>query len=150
MDLIFNPLHLEFLMGMGAGWLYEKRKIPPLWISIALVGLCLWLLVTRGGGHRALVCGGIGFGLVLVALAVEPKLGALGRYGAVLGDASYDLYLIHLPLVVTMARMRGRFGLRSDYLGLVVSLVFAQAVSLMCWKFFDQPLQKRLNSMLLG
>lgn len=108
---MLNPLVLEFLMGCIVAVAYQRIRPQRLHVVIAIFGLvafaagCTWFWSTGQAGAglygaiaRVLVFGGSGAVIVLgLALteASRPASWVLVR----LGDVSYTIYLLHLPLI---------------------------------------------------
>ncbi len=139
--LVFSPFQFEFLLGMGCGWLYDRQKLPSPWLSI----LTLVLLGIAGSLFelsRWLLWGGMGALLCLAFLAFEVWFKRAPRGVLLLGDSSYALYLIHLPVVTLIARFfRGDIGGTIRWAALVGTLVFCEVLAIAVWKYFDEPVQ---------
>lgn len=151
----FSPLHILFAMGLLAAWLLRRGNIPqptPLLIfgtlifsgSIAFAG---W------AGHTAettYLSAGLGSTLALLGAAELETQGRLRthRWLAFLGDASYSIYLIHFPVVSTVARIAFRLDPQPRLpLGLWMLLMFAAGTIAGCLLhvFVERPLLKWLG-----
>lgn len=115
-----DPIVLEFAIGMGLALIWHHGFRLPRWLAFLLgaVGLAVLALdldgmneianfaVDPNGFGRLAACGlpmALLFGAIVLA---EPAFSSRSRWGsfmALLGDASYALYLFH-PLVVVLAR----------------------------------------------
>ena len=110
LQIIFNPLTLEFIFGGLVFVLLRSQIEIPLWggwlsvaIGILLVGLGLGKIQVdpnHGTLARSLTLGG-GIALGFLALMVFEKQRQVlsSKWLVGLGDASYSLYLWHLPVV---------------------------------------------------
>jgi peptidoglycan/LPS O-acetylase OafA/YrhL len=155
----------EFLLGILLGRLYLGAEWPPsvrallgspagaTALSAGAAALALALLAASGSIPYPLVHNGLlapVFALLIVSLA--PGRGALAACLAtpamvLLGEASYSLYLIHVPLGVIWDKivhplMGPRYaGTLRDWSAFVA---FAVAASIGCYRFVERPLQKRV------
>jgi peptidoglycan/LPS O-acetylase OafA/YrhL len=107
MQMLFNPLILEFVAGMIAALLYARLS-PKIWAAPTLIGLSLAsAYFIFDGGHRVL------FGLSLAPLVLGLALAEthfrfrIPSVMLLLGGASYAIYLIHNPLQSLVARVVG-------------------------------------------
>ncbi len=109
----FAPVHLLFGMGMAAAFLLERRTIvPPLMlVSSGLVLIFatilneLWFKAfTNEANTVAYGLGSMGIVLGLAKIEVAGRL-RVPRFFALLGDASYSLYLIHVIVLVGIAKI---------------------------------------------
>lgn len=97
-------IDLEFLLGIFAAWMLTREPLPA------------WMLVLSAVAALALFCG-LGERLffaaaVAAALPLAIRLELSGRVSVarpltLLGDASYAIYLVHLPLVSVVVRIVG-------------------------------------------
>jgi exopolysaccharide production protein ExoZ len=148
-----NPIILEFLMGVG---LAHAPRWKPALLGVPLGLAALFLLAPTGyhntfspvdmlSGHeawrRVAFLGLPAAAVVWGAMQIEMKPGVL----TYLGDASYALYLIHLPIVlVTVDLLLKVPGLPVD----VVVVVAMAAAVLLAWRvheLFEKPLLRRLR-----
>jgi exopolysaccharide production protein ExoZ len=108
----FSAANLLFLMGIAAAWLVRRPVRAP-WLLLVL-GVGLFLAT----GLRDAVFGGAGPYLRLLGFGLGSMLGIIGavalessgrltvhRVWARLGDASYSLYLIHMPVLSAEAKI---------------------------------------------
>lgn len=113
--LIFSPFNFEFVLGCFAGWLVGVPRLqnvsPRIWQALVIGGVLLYLLAAASRlpveivGNRVMLMGLIAFLVVLGSAGNE--LGDVSRIGknrrvwtlglVLLGDASYSLYLLHVP-----------------------------------------------------
>jgi peptidoglycan/LPS O-acetylase OafA/YrhL len=100
-----SPFCLEFFLGIGAAVVLSRRTVPfsGLLLTIglagfALAGLCEVAGRLYGFGATARLAYGICSLMLIVALVERERSGRLKvpRFIAVLGRASYSVYLVHL------------------------------------------------------
>jgi peptidoglycan/LPS O-acetylase OafA/YrhL len=98
----------------------------------------------------------IGYGLCAAALIValvQAEQQRPGRFRqpfvAILGDASYALYLIHFPLIAVLCKLavgvglHGVFGMAVSFVGIFVACI---AVSMLFHLWIEKPILKALSS----
>ncbi|HEX2717564.1 MAG TPA: acyltransferase, partial [Gemmatimonadaceae bacterium] len=156
--LKFLPLtHVhEFVLGIVAGRWFLRGETPR-WLTAAGVGAVL-LIVAAMVANRvvpyALLHTGLLaplFAVVICALATArlPGTRVLARPLAVrLGEASYALYLIHLPLGRYTIALLLALGLSWGWLPLIAFIVAAQAVSYGVFRLVEEPFRRRLRAAL--
>lgn len=162
-NFLLSAYHLQFLAGAAAALLFvhlpAKSGMP--WLKL---GLALWLatmllstyVIDGSLLHRtermlrgvllASSFGPILFGLAQMNRQKLPLPGFIIR----LGDASYTLYLLHLPLLalwmwcwVNLFGTGGGGVVAAMYVGLYVILCLI--VSLWHWRHIERPLTRRLR-----
>ncbi len=128
-----NSLMLLFGMGMATAWLVQSgwRMPRPLWVA-AVAGLLFFCV-----GAAEAVFGkephynqlNMGYGLcaaVLIVALVQAERERPGRFdnraAALLGDASYAMYLIHFPLIAVLCKAAVALGLHG-FTGAVVAFI---------------------------
>jgi exopolysaccharide production protein ExoZ len=115
--LITNPLTFEFLMGCAAAWLAREaalRKIAP-WAVLVGLGWLGVAAMTRAhdpdsvmaDSVRRMLLFGPPFTLIVFGVASLDIAGSLrsGGWLSSLGEWSYALYLVHVPVFAAMARL---------------------------------------------
>jgi exopolysaccharide production protein ExoZ len=109
-----NPLMLQFLAGAVLGRLARARALPESgagWLMLGM-GLAAFAIMAATGFvdelWRPLIWGGPAILIVAGAVAIEAR-GRAPRLPAMktLGDASYSIYLWHLPAVALVAHILG-------------------------------------------
>ncbi len=152
--VVASALTFEFLLGCLAAWLARTRLVFALapWLLVAAVAA----FVTAGALHagapdaaftdtlkRVAWFGGASFLLVLAVGAIDLR----GRLRAArplvaLGDWSYALYLVHVPVFAALARLAAPFALPGgiDNPGWwALMLAVAIAVSWAIHRLFERP-----------
>lgn len=142
--LIANPLLAEFAVGVGIALLAEHRALPGPIGGLVLLSLGVVLLVIPAALGlfselgRPFIWGTPGAFIVAGALALEQS-GAAPRWPALawLGDASYALYLVHVPVEAVVAST-----LRSVDIGwfAALAIVASVVVALATHALVERPL----------
>jgi exopolysaccharide production protein ExoZ len=103
----FNPIILEFCLGMLLGWAYHAKLRLPAWLRPLLLGAAAVGFSWQASLWHPRLPEWLGLGLpsvlavAAVALTERPfALPVINR----LGDASYAIYLVH-PMIIAVARM---------------------------------------------
>jgi exopolysaccharide production protein ExoZ len=108
----FALVNLEFLFGMAAAWalLHRKALLPPNAMLVAAAAACAAAFFLLGGDRNLSVLFGLGLAFLVAALVRWEWSGALRIPAAAvrLGDASYAIYLVHLPLMSLVGRVVAR------------------------------------------
>ncbi len=114
-----NPMLLQFAAGVCLGIAVENGLAPAGWMGAAMIlaALAWWTAVQVGGLFtelwRPLLWGVPAFLTVAGALGLELGPGAIrapawtARAARVLGDASYAIYILHLPATALVAHTLG-------------------------------------------
>ncbi len=123
---LFSGFHLLFAMGMAAAFLFRRGAVPlPGAIAAGgLIGFAVaWALLCVGERTVGLTWAfGLSAALAVLGLAEMERQGRLRFAGAlaVLGDSSYSLYLLHMPVMAA-----GALALKASGLDLPVAVAFA-------------------------
>lgn len=141
---------LSFFGGVVLFRLHAQRMLPRPKVSPLV--LAVVLLATLAMPHEApwlydALCIFLVFPLILVAaISNEPATGwsEAARFSA---NASYPLYLLHLPLMLWIGFVLAHFGL-SPKTQHLVELVAVPALAYAAFVTFDRPVQKALKKLL--
>lgn len=160
LDFLFSPYNLEFLMGVAVAALFLSQN--PIWRhrAILICGVLLFAaaayLVQIGaigldGGSRTIVARVVLFGLasaLLVLGLAASDVSATSRAGRLLsylGDASYSIYLVHLPVMFAMFLPLNGFAITSGP-ALTLLCIAAAGVSVLlgclCHSWLEAPLNR--------
>ncbi len=158
----FAPLHWEFLFGALA---YLLHKRVPRWAALLLVVAALaWI---QGCEHlmpaidvredpRRVIQYGLGFALVCLAGAAlnfkshEERTDAIGLYERIayrLGDWSFALYLLHVPIIQAMVRVAASMHLIQAESTALLAVTVTAACLLISGLFYahvERPLTRRI------
>jgi exopolysaccharide production protein ExoZ len=139
----FQPIVLEFIMGMGLALLFRTGFQLPGWARAALVGLAIGALALNLGLPRVLIWGLPAVALVAAAVLGTdvPRVWGLSR----LGDASYSLYLLH-PFVLAVPRIALGPELATTTPVVLLGGVAACLVAVLAYGWVERPITRALGS----
>ena len=159
--LILSPVNIEIYLGMLAGAIVSKIKVQ---YSFYILGVGAFLLtvsaiLTNNGYHlflndfnRLLLFGVPSFFIILGVSTYETNyyVGA-NKTLLLLGDASYSLYLLHLPFVAAFVKLYPIINIQNDWVYHILWFFLILLVCLLSVKVYQMvelPLIKKLNSQL--
>lgn len=153
---LLNPILLEFVMGMAIGWcavrgigLSPRLAGLALMCGIAALAASAWLDVVMGTFSRPFYWGVPSALLLLATVSLDPFVRRfLGGVPALLGDASYAIYLGHGFVLPFVGVAMSRFGLVTppwQPLALVLSCGISALAGVVVYRLFEQPLTERLT-----
>jgi peptidoglycan/LPS O-acetylase OafA/YrhL len=159
-DVIADPRHLHFLLGMAAAFITRHHRIPAprglLLLGLSGVAACVYVggigygdLSVPGAPNLTLTVG-IASAITLCAL-VELERGQGWRAPAFLrylGDASYAIFLVHLPVLgvyVQIAHARHLEAVVPTPVLYALAILLSLAASVMFYYFVEQPLLSLLR-----
>jgi exopolysaccharide production protein ExoZ len=150
-----NPMLLQFAAGVGLGIAVESRLRPPRWMGAAMIltALAGWTTVQAGGLFtelwRPLLWGVPAFLTVAGALTLElnpraqPLPAPAARAARGLGDASYAIYILHLPATALVAHT---LGWSHPWLFLSAAMAASIAAGLAGRAWVEKPLLRWLRA----
>lgn len=159
MKFIFHPLNIEFFMGVLSALIISKvsgRAGLALIISGSVL-LIAALIINNAGYllfqndfHRVVLFGIPAFMLIVGVVAYEIKFKVKTHNIFLrLGEASYSLYLMHLPVVAAFVRLYPKLNIDNDYvyhgLFLIVIAVICY-ISVLFFRLIEKPIIARLNA----
>ena len=158
--LVLSPMNVEFFLGVLAAVIIPKLS-PRVGLPFILTGLILFL---AGGTfinlqktelhpdlyQRVLLFGPASFFIItgVVKFELNKKVNVHSLL-LKLGEASYSLYLLHLPLMVAFVKIITKFNIQNTAIlhGLMILLiVFICYTSILFYKFVEKPMISKLNS----
>jgi peptidoglycan/LPS O-acetylase OafA/YrhL len=160
--LLLFPMNIEFLM--GAAIVLLVKKVPVSWVYPLLIsGIALFvfgavctnrsLSFFSNGMGRVLFFGMPSFLIILSLVKFELyKNVQLKSIFLQLGDASYSIYLVHLPLVAAFYRILAKMQLNNSVVLYILSIgLFAGVciLGIVVYNKVEKPLIKKLNKALL-
>ena len=103
----FLPVQLLFVFGMIITVIYKKGWISHEQILLSIgAGIVAFVIYRASANQRSFedIIAGLGFGLIMTGLIGLEAKGRIrvSRAWLLLGDASYSIYLIHMPLLAMM------------------------------------------------
>jgi peptidoglycan/LPS O-acetylase OafA/YrhL len=137
---LLNPINLEFILGLACAVGYRMLD-PRYGIALIIAGVATTVMFFLGHQSQRLL---FGFGaamIILGAVLKEEQLGGLIPLALVgLGDASYAIYLIHVPLMSLTSRFAARVVFLHNWpLALIFSLGCGVVVGCAYHYFFERP-----------
>jgi peptidoglycan/LPS O-acetylase OafA/YrhL len=138
---LLNPINFEFILGLGCAVGYRMFD-PRCGIALIIAGVATMVMFFIGDQSQRLV---FGFGAALIILGATMKEGQLGRLIPIalvrLGDASFAIYLIHVPLMSLTSRIAGHVAFLHNWPGaLIFSLGCGVVVGYTYHYLFERPM----------
>ncbi|WP_244832356.1 acyltransferase [Caballeronia sp. TF1N1] len=148
----------EFILGIGAALVFlsvresgmQRQSHALAMVVTALAGLAvfgLWQPPIFPPYFPAYYMQAPFFAILILGLALleRPVLGILNaRWLVRLGEASYSLYLVHLPILL-LAILAG-FDRSNGW----IAIVFAVAFSVVVFQFYEEPMRRYIRARLSG
>lgn len=158
---IFSPFHFEFLLGCLSAYIIRKFPVKHnlVYLICGMAGFVgSWVSILNGGFMEfsvpRIICFGISSALIITGAAsldlTNHKI-PTSKLLLYLGDSSYSLYLVHMPVYYQLDLKYKEYHL-FDSLGYgitsLISLMSALLIGFLFHSFVDKPLQKYLNKMI--
>lgn len=162
MQLLLSPFSLEFQMGMIAAftWKYLARLRLRAWFYVISASICLVGIYVSGGvipsvgvypdnNHLFRVAY---YGLpafILVAFVVQIDAGAFlkaPRWAVLAGDASYAIYLLHLPIINAAYKSFSAWVPHPNFCLSIIGFLAIVAASIASAMAFHLVIERRLIS----
>jgi peptidoglycan/LPS O-acetylase OafA/YrhL len=146
----FSPLHLIFGFGIIAGCIMRRQHIP--WPApLLLSGIVLFTWACHLSNVRTEITDSVrllaGFGATLATLGLVEfeRRGQLRVYAwlALLGDASYSIYLVHYPVLYAIAP-RAAIFLPQHHIALLPAAILLTLLSVAAGLIFHLLLERPL------
>ena len=157
-NIILYPMNIEFFMGIAVALLVPRINFN---ISKLLILLGLLFFITaayfsnadfyifKNAFNRVIVFGIpsmiLLLGVVRMEITKQYKVHNIFLY---LGEASYSLYLIHLPILVAGIKILDKFNFGNNIILQIVTIfliIIICSISILFFKKIEQPLIYRLN-----
>lgn len=165
-ELLVSPMNIEFFLGVFIVLIIDKISKKWVW-PLLLTGILLFLTGAYFSNHEiGMISNGVnpllnrvvlfGFPSFLVILAIVKielnKPIPVKKIFLHLGDASYSIYLIHLPLAAAFYKILRKLHIyNAPLLILLNCLLFATIcfIGIIMYQKIEKPLIKKLNKALL-
>lgn len=152
LSFLLSPYNFIFFAGMAGAVLYKKLGAPEA-IASALAGTVIFFATGLSFAYDtwplsigwSTVSLGLGAALVITGLAALEHRGrfAAPRVLAQIGDASYSLYLLHIPLLAIVCKIAVALGLNQligpAMMAVLLTLVCI-AASIVFYRLIERPL----------
>jgi exopolysaccharide production protein ExoZ len=153
--LISHPLTLEFIIGAGIGLLATKRNLPAakLILQMGCLVLLLEMISIRENPPAMFIqewpriaLFGVPLAMILWGcVGLEQQGGSSPAWSQSLGNWSFALYLIHVPVFAAVGRLAAPLS-RSGRMDNLVLIIFALASAIFAafvlHVLFEKPIQK--------
>ena len=142
LQMVTNPLLLEFIVGMGLAFilpLISKRKILAFALILVVI---LWFILAPFPDANRIITSGIPSLLILTALLCleENKIKFPARLSLFLGGISYVLYLVHFPILAAFAHL----NIPKEF-ALIAAIFFSFLIATLLHYKFEILVQKKLR-----
>ena len=159
LKLLAYPMNVEFFMGVFAALIIPKLS-KKLSVPFIIIGAVLFLFcgVLSNNGYgivsnsfNRVVLFGIPSFFIIVGL-VRFELGKTMDIHSILlslGEASYSLYLLHLPIIVACLKIMEKLNIQNNivlHLLLFALIIFICLASVLFYKWIEKPLINKLNN----
>lgn len=143
-----QPIILEFAAGMGIAVLRRRglRLALPLRAVVALLGVTVLMIAARSpesaGAWSSFAWHGGAAALLVLAAACGERRTAPSipvRTLALVGDASYALYLIHPFVIRGLRELAVRLGMGAPLAFILLALIGSVATALIVHRWFEKP-----------
>lgn len=165
-EVFMFPMNIEFLMGVLIAIYFTKMAkqyiIPTLLVGILLYFVGAFLndqaieVVSNTSNqtlNRVLLFGFPAFLIILSIVKLEmSRVVKVPRLFLELGNASYSIYLVHLPLIVAFFKVISKFHLNNAPVLLLCScaiFVLVCLAGIFIYHTIEAPLIRRLNRLLI-
>ena len=150
-----NPMLMQFAAGVVLGWIAERDALPSAAAGLAMLAgaILLWGVVQTSGVFseimRPLLWGVPALLTAAGAVTLETRARApswvsgFGGPSRRLGDASYAIYLTHLPATAAVAHL---LGVGRPWLFLGAAMIVSTLTGLAVHRWIERPLLRRLRA----
>lgn len=156
--VLFSPMNIEFILGVIIALVYFKinKKLarPILCLGVLLFSIAIYfqnqnVYLFNSSINRVLYFGFPAALIILGAVVLEHfrKIN-ISIIFLNLGDASYSIYLFHLPIVVAFLKLLNHYNIVSEiiiYCLIVVLVIIIYLAGVIIYKNIETPLLKYFN-----
>jgi exopolysaccharide production protein ExoZ len=149
-QVLTDPVMFEFLLGGVVALWFSRKKIPfphpMLWIGVGLLMFAIFGGPTQRGLMSRLFEQGIAAATIFCGVLLLQGRVRWPRWFLLVGDASYSIYLIHLPLIYYVAQPWARRASRAGasggfvYADVGATILLSICVGVACYRFLETPL----------
>lgn len=142
LSVLLNPINLEFVFGMYAAWLAKRMRSGYGGIPLAIFAVCIGVFIVEGLPRERSYIVGLGLACLVVVLVRSEWAGTIrvARPMVLLGDASYAIYLLHLPLMSVLARVNGHIDALAYWpVSIVLGLSASAVIGLAFYRLYERP-----------
>lgn len=156
--MIFHPMNIEFLLGIIAAIVFKKipyrftKTLITIGFLLLFLGAFIYSKQLLPSDLLRLILFGIPSFIIVVALAALEfhKPVVLNNIYISLGDASYSLYLLHLPILAATSKVISRFNFENGFIIHAIflfSIAFLSLLSIIFYKYVERPTVLKLGSL---
>lgn len=160
LTLITYPMNVEFFMGVLAAVIISEIS-PKIAMPLIITGSTIFLIsaifsnsnyVLANNTFNRVILFGIPSFLIITGI-VKYELGNKIKVYAILlllGEASYSLYLIHLPVVAATFKILAKFNVGNNmaiHCIIILIVCIVCYASILFYKFVEMPIITKLNSL---
>ena len=157
-----DPIILEFAFGMALGWASAEGVFfnRPFRLGFAVAGVALLALGAAQAGQLSALPRPLAYGLPAALLVASAALASprrrrvevpLIRWGVILGDASYALYLLHPFVIRALRELVTRTaigGLVGPWAFVMLSILCAAVAAIGVNRVFERPITRATRRLL--
>ena len=150
-EFLFNSVMLEFILGAGIATAYIKGKFSHrrewVWLALGVV-LLFFLAKFPADSSFRIVTRGLPAALIFIFILLSDKKISWPRVFLLIGNSSYSIYLMHIPILYivaprVMVRM-SRFGFpaMAAEVGALLAIVAAVLIGIAVHFILEKPLTR--------
>ena len=147
-DSLFMECARLFFSGVLIYYIAMKLKFNNILLLISIVLLIFSFI---GNFKTYVFCPS----LILFFVMLEEKIrnNKIKSFFGVIGNLTYALYLLHVPLIFTIIIMQNKFNISEEiYMQLYFFLIYFTTLSIFayfCFKYYEKPMNKKIREILL-
>jgi peptidoglycan/LPS O-acetylase OafA/YrhL len=158
-QFLFHPINVEFFMGVFSALIVTKipARIGAGLIAMGSIMLIVSSIVNNAGivlfendFNRVVLFGIPAFMLIVgvVSYEINFKIKTHNIFLR-LGEASYSLYLMHLPVLAAFVKLYPKLNIQNDvvyHVLFVALIIFICFISVLFFRIIEKPIIARLNA----